>query len=278
MSGRTELSPWRYSSLYLGKWFAFALVIGLVAVFLVFLFETALGALSGGLAALGAPWIYRLPALGGLAVGLLALREPSVKGDGTQAYIPAEYLPLTLVAVLVTGLAGLGLVGLYEQGTRLFARLGRWTPLAPAVGRGGVGLIALALGPRAMGTGQELIGMALGGTLLLGPSLLLLLGRSLAAPLTVASGGSAGLLFPAMLLGCCVGNVAALALGGGDPGLHQAVVCASTAASMAAILNVLISAAVLLTEIFGLPMGAPILLGSILGFLVGRPKVIYQYR
>jgi CIC family chloride channel protein len=192
-------------------------------------------------------------------------------------YFEPTHLPLIVLTVVATGLLGLGFVSLYEISARVFDKLSRIQLWTPALGGVLTGLLGLVIGRQVLGTGEELVDLALGGSLLMRATLLLLAGKILATVFTVSSGGSGGLFFPAMLLGCMTGNLVALITGVSTPGLAQALISAAMAASLAAVLNVPVAAAILLTEVFGLPMGSPIVIGSILGFLVGRPKVIYKY-
>ena len=49
------------------------------------------------------------------------------------------------------------------------------------------------------------------------------------------------------------------------------------AASLAAVVNVPVAAAVIMIEIFGVGYSVPIIVGAVVGFMIGRPGVIYHY-
>ena len=195
-----------------------------------------------------------------------------------------------VVTVVLAGLVGMAFVRIYRSSERLSARLQKRTGLTPAIGAWFVvalGWLSCVLGAKSgteiMGTGERLLDQTINGSLPLMVAVAVLVFKALTTSATVGSGGSGGLFFPSLLLGAMVGNVVSQLAGSAATattaatGLHYGLVAAGMAASLAAIVNVPVAAAVMMIEMFGSSYSVPIILGGVLGFAVGRPQVIYRY-
>ncbi len=196
-------------------------------------------------------------------------------------FSPIELLPVFGVAILA-GLMGLGFTLLYrvfEQKARLMRQAVWLTPAAGALLVILFGWITRALGAQGteiMGTGEYAFKLAIDQELSLLLLVAILLFKALATITTVGTGGSGGLFFPSVLLGALVGAALSNVLGA-TQALHLGLVSCAMAASLAAMVNVPIAAAVMMIEIFGVGYGVPIILGAVVGFMIGRPGVIYHY-
>ncbi len=129
--------------------------------------------------------------------------------------------------------------------------------------------------PRVGGTGNHVIQEMIDFNLSFGILLLLLFGKMLSTSFTVASGGSGGLVIPALYIGAIAGNMISSIAANGDIGLSASLVIAGMAASLASIANVPIAATIMLVEMVGLRLGVPATIGSIVGYALGHSQVIY---
>ncbi|MEA1927292.1 MAG: chloride channel protein [Candidatus Auribacterota bacterium] len=189
-----------------------------------------------------------------------------------------HHLPLILITIAFSALVGMIFVYIYE-GIKLPVRskkFPRW--LYPVLGGIGVTIVGLIFGKRVMGTGEGLVLTALSNQNFIVGGILLLAGKLLATTMTVKSGGSGGLTFPAIIMGALAANIVSLIFGLGDSILHHAIICAGISAAMASVLNTPIAAVIIMLELFGVRAAPPIIMGAVLGFIIGRPKVIYSYR
>lgn len=192
-----------------------------------------------------------------------------------------------LVAAGVTAAVSLGFILLYGWAEREFGRRLRGVVLRPAVGAavcwalGGVGmwLVPEALRHRGgvlWGTGEGLLALAVTG----GPLavlVLLLVGKAVATAGTVGSGGSGGLVFPALILGGLSGAAVASCCRGLGVVPPAELPLVGMAGALAAVVNVPVASAVLLVELFGTRVTAPVVVGAVVGFVIGRPWVVYRY-
>jgi CIC family chloride channel protein len=151
--------------------------------------------------------------------------------------------------------------------------------LRHTLGAAGAGLIALAahritgagLG-LTLSTGQEAVNAALAGQLTVGVAFVALVAKLLATTSTVGSGGSAGLLIPAMFVGAMTGVVCAGLLGY-DPLL---LIVPAITASLVSMINVPLAAIMLTVEIFGAPYILPSLLALIVALLFSQGANVYR--
>jgi len=192
-----------------------------------------------------------------------------------------------VVAALVASVVSLAFIVLYWWAERLFRTRLRVSVLRPALGGAvcvAVGLLSTVVLPvgspsvRVLGTGEALLKFALNGEGAVLMVVVLLVAKSLASAATVGSGGSGGLVLPALILGSLSGalvSASTLALGW-TPAVVLPVV--GLTATLGAVLNVPIAAVVLAVELFGTSVTVPAVVGTVLGFVIGRPWVVYQYR
>jgi CIC family chloride channel protein len=126
--------------------------------------------------------------------------------------------------------------------------------------------------------GSSLAGEA--GVRIAGFLLLLALGKMLATTFTIGSGLSAGLTYPSILMGACVGAAGAR-LAGLDPATNPetcyAFVACGVSALLASVMNIPLTAAILVTELFGLNQSVPGIIGSVAAYSLARHVVIYRY-
>ncbi len=176
-------------------------------------------------------------------------------------------------AVAVAALAALSGVVLILAlaGVRTLAN--RWVGWLVIPGGAATGLLAWAAGPQILGWGvPEVLQSWIQG---LGPdggeALVLLPAKILATAFTVGTGGSGGVIGPALVLG----SLSSLTVLGLVGGCLVALSASGMAASLAAVSNVPLAAAVLMVEWLG-PAAAPYAaLGAVTGFAIGRSRVAY---
>lgn len=122
-----------------------------------------------------------------------------------------------------------------------------------------------------LGTGENIIDWTLHGKLTLAVALLALVGRFFATIFTIASGASAGLLFPTLCFGCltaaCWAHVFDL-----PPAL---LVIPSMTASLVAVANVPIAAILLVVEGFGSQWIVPAMFALVWGSIFAHENSIY---
>ena len=191
-----------------------------------------------------------------------------------------------LLAAVVAAALSLGFILLYGWVERAFRNGIRRPGLRPAAGAvvcWGVGLVCMLLVPSAVaatrgvfGTGDALLAFAVGGGPLAAIALVLV-GKGVATASTVGSGGSGGLVLPALILGALSGSVAEAALKTVMVAVPVELPLVGMAAGLAAVVNVPVAAVVLLVELFGTQVTVPVVVGAMVGFVIGRPWVVYQY-
>ena len=195
--------------------------------------------------------------------------------------------PGWVLAAVVTAAVSLGFILLYGWAEGQFRRRLRRVALRPVVGAAvcwGLGVVGLLVVVSAggehpggvLGTGEGLLSLAVAG----GPLVVLvffLVGKALATAGTVASEGSGGLVFPALIVGGLSGAAVVAAAQGLGVRVPAELPLVGMAGALAAVLNVPVAAAVLLIELFGTRVTVPVLVGTVVGFVVGRPWVVYRY-
>jgi len=123
-----------------------------------------------------------------------------------------------------------------------------------------------------LGSGESVIQLALGNELTLGLALIGLLAKMAASLMTIGSGGSAGLLVPALFFGTMVAASFA------DVFTLQTITLlpAAMTASLIAMVNTPLAAILFAIEIFGAKYMVPILLALVIAWLLSNPKTIYR--
>ncbi|MDX2090392.1 MAG: chloride channel protein [Kofleriaceae bacterium] len=183
------------------------------------------------------------------------------------AYTLAEYGVTVLVAVAVSAPIALGFGLMTAHTAKLVGRVGG--ALRGAAGGAGVAAVvlvawfALEVPPHALvGMGEHtLVELLAGGEAAVWLLAVLLIGKMLTTGFTIGSGGSAGMLIPAMFLGGVSGRLTAeaLALTGFAPaGFDPAIfVVVGIASSLVAVIGVPLAAIALVLEVFGPAYGPP---------------------
>ena len=205
--------------------------------------------------------------------------------DHLPTYSMVEYAAAAGVAVAVSVPVALGF-GRALQGTRGLRE--RVHPRALAVVSSiSVGLVALVLywgagiePKHVLGMGEETIaGLLAGDPALAGWGILslALLGKMVTTGLTIAGGGSAGMLVPSMYLGGLSGALTAHLLNATgwvalDPALFAVVGIGS---SLVAVIGVPLSAIALVLEVFGKGFGPPAVLAIGVTYLVTLKLKLY---
>ncbi|ARE86027.1 Voltage-gated ClC-type chloride channel ClcB [Clostridium formicaceticum] len=189
-------------------------------------------------------------------------------------YLPNVWnVPSFLLAGVTAGLASLLFMWIFRKVQGFFDKL-PYKRMHPFIGGLLTGIILIFL-PDVAATGTNVIQEMIHGVFPIKLLLLLLAGKILATSFTVTSGGSAGLVIPALFIGAISGNFISVLMGNGEFGLSASLVIAGMAASLASIANVPIAAAIMLVEMVGLRLGVPATLGSIIGYALGHGQVIY---
>jgi len=153
----------------------------------------------------GLTWLFTASAMGA------AVARSLLHNRATFDTAPHELLSiwaLLLHAVLGVFCACLGnvFVSLLHKSEVYFASLRLSHFLRPALGGLIVGLIGLAI-PQVFGTGGELLQEIFAHPVAPGLLLLWMLGKLIATPLTLGSGGSGGDLMPSLFLGASLGGI-----------------------------------------------------------------------
>lgn len=174
--------------------------------------------------------------------------------------------------------------------TRLFAATRGWVTrtahsripniwLRQSIGATATGIVALVAAALAgahfdlvLSTGQSIVEEALAGELLLPALVAALVGKLLATSLTVGTGGSAGLLIPAIYMGSMCGAIVANVSGYAP----LQVIAPAITASLVAITNVPLAAILLTLELFGTSYILPSALALVVIMLLAQNITIYR--
>jgi len=203
----------------------------------------------------------------------------SMISKGTPLFIIPDYLPnvfnvpLFILAGLLGGIASLIFMFLFKHTQSVFEKI-PYKKFHPILGGLLTGIILVVI-PQVAGTGTSIIQEMINNNISVSILLLLFIGKILATSFTVASGGSAGLVIPALFIGAISGNLLVSLVPSNEIGLAASLVISGMAASLASVANVPISAAIMLVEMVGLRLGVPATLGSIMGYALGRSHIIY---
>ena len=179
-----------------------------------------------------------------------------------------------LAAILTAALAGAAGLVL----TRILSSLRRLSrgfaprPITLILGASLTGALAVIVGSEILGWGAiEAIHQFAGPNPVGVRGWQLLAGKLVGTAATVGTGGSGGVIGPAIVMGTFAGNATASLLGSCVTGAS----IAGMASSLAAISNVPIAAAILMLEIFGGASAVYACIGSALGFQIARSGVAY---
>ena len=139
--------------------------------------------------------------------------------------------------------------------------------VVPANQAGGLGLELV------LGTGEAAIDAALAGQLTLAVAVIALVSKLLATLITVGSGGSAGLLIPAMFLGTMVAAAFSRLFGYAEP---MVLIIPGITASLVSIVNVPLAAILFIVEAFSSHYVIPALLALIVTAIFAHDHTIYR--
>ncbi len=176
-----------------------------------------------------------------------------------------------VLTALIAGAAGLALtkmmVGLHRLQRGFAPR-----SLTVILGAAFTGLLALLVGTEMLGWGvTESLASYAGADPVGLRGIGLAFGKVLGTAATVGTGGSGGVIGPALVIGTFVGNGVASIAGISIPGASVV----GMAAALAAISNVPIAAAVMMIELFGPSATLYACIGSAFGFQIARSGVAY---
>ncbi|TCK88014.1 CIC family chloride channel protein [Natranaerovirga hydrolytica] len=211
--------------------------------------------------------------MGFVAYSMIA--DPSPMFD-IPNYLPNVYnVPFFILAAIIAAILSLIFMSVFKGVQKLFERLPDKTKaIQPILGAIITGIIIYNI-PNVYGTGTNYIQEMIHTQFPIQLLVLMFIGKVLATSFTVASGGSAGLVIPALFIGAIAGNGLSALLAVGDVGLSSSLVIAGMSASLASVANVPIAAAIMLVEMVGLRLGVPATIGSIIGYILAQSKVIY---
>lgn len=123
-----------------------------------------------------------------------------------------------------------------------------------------------------LGTGNHAVEAAMAGQITVWVAVVALVAKLLAVMSTITSGGSAGMLVPAIYLGSMVGVIVAR-VGGYPPFL---LVVPAIASSLCALINVPLAAILLTVELFGAGFLLPSLVVLVVTLLLAHPTNVYR--
>lgn len=202
-------------------------------------------------------------------------------------YTVPQYAVSAIVAVAISAPVALGFGKLMTQTGLLFERAPTW--LRGALGAVAGGVVALALWLAAGVEPHHVLGMGT-HTLkeLLSPNgpefswwflILAMLGKMIATGCTIRSGGSAGILIPAMFLGgvsgAATGKLLAL-VGVAQDMPPQIFVVVGIASSLVAVIGVPLASIALVLEVFGATYGPPAILACGVTYVLSLRLRVYK--
>ncbi len=186
---------------------------------------------------------------------------------------------LTVIGVgIAVSLAALLFTGMHYSFDRAFGRIdNKWLRFATgAVATGLVAIIASQLTGHdlslALGPGEELINEVLNENVLLLVAGVGLIAKLLTTSSTISSGGSAGLLVPALFFGAMMAQIFATL--SGQPAAPLAA--AAMSASLVSLVNVPLSSLIFVVEAFGSGYLVPALIAMIVSSLMAYDNSIYR--
>ncbi len=243
-------------------------------------FAAVLGAPIGGallgveILLLGQPFHEAL--FPSLVAGVAAWLVSSALGVAPLGHAIEAVPPLSASVLLQAAAIGVGCgvaavlfveaVRLAERGVRRLA----WP--APATALAGSALliaIGLLVSPRYLGLGADTLEQGLSGATLPPDAFLW---KILAVSVTLACGGSGGVVSPMLFIGAAVGNLMAQVFPGGHVAAYSAT---GMAAMLAGAADTPIAASVLAIELFGPKLGPLAAIACIVSFLVSSRHSIY---
>lgn len=187
------------------------------------------------------------------------------------------YLTVAGVGVVVS-LVALLFTGLHYAFDRMFGRIDNiWLRFGTgATATGLIAILASALTGHdltlVLGPGEDLISEVLNQNVLIPIALVGLVGKLVATSTTISSGGSAGLLIPALFFGAMVANIFAQLTG--QP--VAPLVAVAMAAGLVALVHIPLSSLIFVIEAFSASYLLPALVAMIISSLIAYDTSIYR--
>jgi CIC family chloride channel protein len=189
-------------------------------------------------------------------------------------YLPnAANVPAFLVAGLLGGIMSIIFMVMFSKIKSIFDKMPH-RKFHPIIGGILTGMI-ISFIPQVSATGTSIIQQMINSPQTYPFLFMIFIGKILATSFTIGSGGSAGLVIPALFIGAIAGSVSNNLFSVGDSGLAASLVISGMASSLSSIANVPIAASIMLIEMVGLRLGVPATLGSIVGYVIGHSRTIY---
>jgi H+/Cl- antiporter ClcA len=172
------------------------------------------------------------------------------------------------LAGLFFGICSLMLIEMLRLFERMSHRIKTWAPLKGILGGSVLVILALIFSTRYLGLGLDTIKDSLGGRVVPGGAFLL---KMLFTAITLAFGGSGGIITPIFFVGATAGNFFGSVLGF-DPAIFAAIGMVSLVAGAA---NTPISASIMAIEFFGPEIGAYAAVACVISFLMTGHRSVY---
>jgi H+/Cl- antiporter ClcA len=208
--------------------------------------------------------------------GIVAFQVSSALGI-TYFHEPLQFVPMfsslffikVCAAGIFFGICSLMLIEVLRLFERLSRRINVWSPLKGLIG--GTFLVLLTLifsTTRYLGLGLDTIKTALEGGAIPGGAFLL---KMVFTAVTLAFGGSGGIITPIFFVGATAGNFFGTILGF-DPAIFAAIGMVSLIAGAA---NTPISASIMAIEFFGPEIGSYAAVACVISFLMTGHRSVY---
>ncbi len=208
----------------------------------------------------------------GFAVFYFAITPEPLLAIPEHAPVSGD-IPAIILASLAAGLVSYGFIYLFNAIRWCFQHVRRRT-LCPILGGAATGMVFI-FAPQAAGSGIHGIRDMLVELPSWSLAACLIAAKMLATSFTVGSGGSGGLVMPALMVGALAGSGTASLLGMETAAAGAFLTTAAMAASLASTIHVPWAAAVIFVEIGGWSALLPAVLGSGIGFFLTRGQNIY---
>jgi len=201
----------------------------------------------------------------------------------SHSFDPELFGPI-LITIVFSAVVGFLFMKVFDGIAGLFEKTGWSWSLKSFIGGAAVCVIGLIFTRKVLGPGTELFDMLMHGTehqVGTGAALWLLFliaGKIISTSMTVGSGLSGGLFAPCMLLGIMSGAAVANMLGtAAGTESYFILTAVGVAAMLSGVMNVPISGAVIVMELYGIDYAVPAALASVIVFQLLRTTTIYAY-
>ncbi len=207
--------------------------------------------------------------------GIVAFQVSSALGI-TYFHEPLQLVPMfsslffikVCAAGIFFGICSLMLIEVMRLFERMSHRINVWSPLKGLMGGTLLVFLTLIFSTRYLGLGLDTIKIALEGGAVPGAAFLL---KMLFTAITLAFGGSGGIITPIFFVGATAGNFFGSTLGF-DPAIFAAIGMVSLVAGAA---NTPISASIMAIEFFGPEIGSYAAVACVISFLMTGHRSVY---